>query len=172
MPQGDDWFIEQFMAVQSRLYRYIATLVSARTDAEDLLQKTALSAWRERARFEQGRDFFAWVCGVARNHVRHHYRSVKRSRVTIDAEVAEQLAVTLAAQESETERMQAALDECLTRLPQDQRQMLYRFYQGSTVATLAAEAGRSVDALYKSLQRTRAALSSCVQGVLAAEEHA
>jgi len=166
---GDDWFIEQFMAIQSRLYRYIATLVAGRTDAEDLLQKTALSAWRERQRFEQGRDFFAWVCGVARNHVRHYYRSAKRSRVTIDSDVAEQLAVQLVEQDHETRQMQDALDECLRRLPGEQRKLLQRFYEGATAGTLAQELGRSVDALYKSLQRTRTALSACVNGILAAE---
>lgn len=166
---SDDWFIAEFMAVQSRLYRYIATLVASRTDAEDLLQKTALSAWSERDRFERGREFFPWVCGVARNHVRHFYRSVKRSRVTIDADVAEQLAVTLVERDQETERMQDALDECLERLPSEQRQLLRRFYEGSTAAALAAEVGRSVEALYKSLQRSRAALSACVGGILAAE---
>jgi RNA polymerase sigma-70 factor (ECF subfamily) len=166
---GDDWFIEHFMAIQSRLYRYIATLVPSRTDAEDLLQKTALSAWRERERFERGREFFPWVCGVARNHVRHHYRSAKRSRVTIDADVAEQLAIVLAERDSETEQMQEALDTCLEKLPQDQRQLLRRFYEGSSVPVLAQDLGRSVEALYKTLQRSRAALSACVGGILAAE---
>ncbi len=91
----DHWFGVALVPVQSRLYRYMPVWCPARADAEDLFQKSLLTAWQERQKFDASLDLFAWLCGIARNHVRHHYRSLQRSRVMIDQQIVEQLAARL-----------------------------------------------------------------------------
>lgn len=170
---NDDWFIEQLVPLQSRLYRYIASLVPARADAEDLFQRTWLTAWQERQRFEPGRNFFAWVCGVARNHVRHHYRGLARARVVLDPELIDELAQLELDEQDYLEERQALLTHCLDKLPARQRELLQEYYsQEQTVQTFADAQGKSTESVYKMLQRIRAALHDCVQATLAREGNA
>lgn len=166
----DDGFIEQLVPLQSRLYRYIASLVPSRADAEDLFQRTWLTAWQERQRFEEGRNFFAWVCGVARNHVRHHYRSLARARVVLDAELVDELAQSALDEQDYLEDRQAALTHCLDKLPAKQRDLLQQYYgQEQTVQVFADGLGKTTESVYKMLQRIRAALHDCVHATLAQE---
>src|SRR5262249_51539445 len=118
----DDWFIRRMAPVQSRLYPYIASLVPSRADAEDLFQKTWLTDWQQRRVFNPQCDFFAWVCGIARNHVRHFYRSQQRSRLVFDAELVEQLAQCMTDHDDYLRRRQEALTRCLDKLSLKQKQ--------------------------------------------------
>jgi RNA polymerase sigma-70 factor (ECF subfamily) len=166
----DDGFVARVIATQSRLYRYVASLVPVRADAEDILQKTLLTAWQERTRFDPSRDFFAWVCGMARNHVRHYYRSLSRARTVLAPDVLDELADRLLEEDEYLERRQRALSECLDRLPAKQRQLVEQFYRTDrTTQELAAELGWGLQALYKALQRVRAALHDCITAALARE---
>lgn len=170
-PTEDGWFAEGVQPLRGRLLRYIATLVPVRADADDLLQKTLLTAWQERARFEPGRDLFAWLCGVARNHVRRHFRTAARSRTVLDPDVVEQLADRLAGEDAALSRRHEALTGCLNKLPAAQRELVERFYRdGRTVREFAAATGAGAEALYKSLQRIRAALHDCITATLARED--
>lgn len=169
-PIQDDWFIEQLLAVQSRLYRYIASLVPSRADAEDLFQRTSLTAWQERAKFDRDRDFFAWVCGVARNHVRRYYRERSKSGLVLDPQVADQLAERMIEEHDLLEQRQEALERCLDKLSPEHRQLIQDFYrQEGTVKDFAGRLGRTVESVYKALQRIRASLNTCVDGELAKE---
>lgn len=159
--------MERLVPCQSRLYRFIASLVPDRPDAEDLFQKTCLSAWNQRADFDPSRDLFPWLCGIARNHVRHHYRDRRGSPVRLAPDVVEQLADLRLAEEARDEDRQRALDDCLRGLPPKDRRILADYYgDRRPVRSLAAALGRSADAVFKSLQRLRAALFDCVEGKL------
>lgn len=169
-PGSDDWFVLALVPVESRLYRYIASLAPVRADAEDLFQKSLLTAWQERRRFEPGGDLFAWLCGIARNHVRHHYRTLQRSRVIFDQQVVEQLAARLLEEDQYFQQRQAALSHCLEKLPVPQRELVEEYYQSAgTIREFARTRGLRVEALYKKLQRIRTALEECITAALARE---
>ena len=62
------------------------------------------------------------------------------------------------------------LRECLAKLPEDQRSTLNRYYaEEEAVETLALREGRSVEAIYKLLQRVRRALLDCIERGMRAE---
>ena len=164
----DDTFVVRLVPLQSRLYRYIASLVPVRTDAEDLFQKSVLAAWQGRGTFDPDADLFAWLCGIARNHIRLHYRSQHRSKVVFDQDVIEQLAVRLQQEDEWFQDRQSALAGCLERLRDDQRQLVEQYYQSdATIRDFALSRGQSVGAVYKTLQRIREALRGCIEATLA-----
>jgi RNA polymerase sigma-70 factor (ECF subfamily) len=163
----DSAFMERWVACQSRLYRFVATLVPGRADAEDLFQKTCLSAWEGRAGYDPGRDLFLWLCGIARNHVRHFYRSRRSAPVALAPDVVEQLADLRISEDARAEERQKALDDCLGRLSPADRGILGDYYGGrESVRELAARLGRGTEALFKALQRLRTALHDCVNARL------
>ena len=56
-----------------------------------------------------------------------------------------------------------ALEECLKKLPENQRRLvLLRYYEDHDITSIAKETDRSEAAVYKLLSRVRAALNECV----------
>jgi RNA polymerase sigma-70 factor (ECF subfamily) len=170
MAMPDDDFMVRLVPLQSRLHRYIASLAPVRADAEDLFQKAVLAAWQGRGTFRPEADLYPWLCGIARNQIRLHYRSLQRARLVFDQDVVEQLAVRLEQEDDWFQRRQAALGGCLERLRGDQRSLVEQYYQsGATIRDFAQSRGLSAEALYKSLQRIREALRGCIEASLARE---
>ena len=63
-----------------------------------------------------------------------------------------------------------ALGRCLQKLPAAQREFLELAYQpGTQFNELANQAGRSVEGVYKSIQRMRSRLLDCIQRELKEE---
>jgi RNA polymerase sigma-70 factor (ECF subfamily) len=61
-----------------------------------------------------------------------------------------------------------ALADCLEKLSPMERELLaLRFSPGATTQSTAAQVGRSVDAIYKTLAKIRLALFDCVNNALA-----
>jgi RNA polymerase sigma-70 factor (ECF subfamily) len=167
---SDAGFMERLIPCQSRLYRFVASLVPNRADSEDLFQKTCLSAWEQRSTYDPSREMFLWLCGVARNHVRHYYRSRRTSPVRLAPELVEQLADLRLADDAREDQRQRALEGCLEKLPSKDRDVLEVYYsQHRPVRSVAESLGRSADAVFKSLQRLRSGLYDCVAATLSGE---
>jgi len=159
----DARFMERLVPCQSRLYRFIASLVPNRADAEDLFQKTCLSAWEERRDYDFSRELFLWLCGIARNHVRHYYRGRQRLPVRLAPDVIEQLAELRLRESSREEERQKALEHCLEKLVPKDRDLIEAYYRAHRpTREVAAALGRSLEAVFKALQRTRTLLHDCI----------
>jgi len=169
-PPADAEFMARLVPCHSRLYRFVASLVPNRADSEDIFQKTCLSAWEQRSSYDPGREMFLWLCGVARNHIRHYYRGRRNSPVRLSPVVIEQLADLRLAEDAREEQRQKALEACMEKLPRKDRDVLEAYYaQTRPVRSVAAALGRSTDAVFKSLQRLRTALYDCVAAALSGE---
>ena len=59
---------------QKKLRRFIHKRVLNPEDADDILQLTYLEAWRNRERFSGQASLSTWMCGIAQNLVRNHFR--------------------------------------------------------------------------------------------------
>jgi len=166
--QPDNRFIALLLANQSRVYRFLFTLVPRREDVEDLFQQTCLTLWKERAKFDPEKGAFAsWACAIAQNHVRNFRRRESTRQTLLSEEVAELLLATREPGGRFSEDCHQALQHCLDRLPQHQMALVEESYREGTLKGTAAAAGRSANALYKSLRRIRAILHDCMLRVLA-----
>lgn len=115
-------------------------------------------------------QFVRWACGIAHNHVRNFVRKKQNQQVLVDANVLEQLGAWRLAHEDQLESRRRALAGCLEKLPAGQRSLVERVYAGvETVQGAAAAAGQTPNAVYKTLNRIRAALYDCITRRLAVE---
>lgn len=177
MPAADDdaesAFVTALVAHQRRLYAYIASLLPAPGDAEDVYQQTCLALWRKREQYDSGRAFYPWACGFARNEVFKYAKASRSYRVLLSDDLLESLAAEQAASETLAEARQRALDGCLAKLETRQRSLLERCYQGlDTIKAVAGEMGISPAALTMRLQRIRHVVVKCVEKALSASEAA
>ena len=154
---------------QRRIFTYIHALVPDRHDAEDLLQETNLVICEKFSEFKPGTDFAAWACQIAWWRVRAARQKFARSKVVFDDGVLEKVAHTALALRDETDPRHAALEHCLQKLHERDRELVLTRYEfGCNVKAAAQRSGRSVLAAYKALGRIRKLLLDCVSNRIAA----
>ena len=165
---SDNDFIALLLANQSRVYRFLFTLVPRREDVDDLLQQTCLTLWQERAKFDPKKgEFASWACAIAQNHVRNFRRRESTRQTLLSEEVAELLISTREAGRRFSEECHLAMQHCLNLLPPHQMALVEESYRENAIKNSAAAGERSANALYKSLRRIRAILHDCMLKVLA-----
>ena len=166
----EEAFLRQFMAEERALLRFILRYVPAVTDARDVLQETLVTLWAKRAEFDPQREFLPWACGIARMKVREFWRKQPRWEVFAGEDLMALIDQRRTALEPELSLRREKLRECLGKLPDEQGALLRRYYaEEESVESLAARDGRSVEAIYKTLQRLRRALAECIERGLRAE---
>ena len=136
--------------------------VPQRSDAWDIVQDTAVALWRDFSKYDDSRPFCAWAIGYARMQVRRYFRSVQR-RARLSELAVEALMMAEEEFEVEREGRDLALRRCLEGLPCSQREMLTGYYfDERPIDELAALHRRSIEAVYKTLQRIRHNLLECI----------
>lgn len=162
-------FVRLWTTGSRRVYAYILTLVTNRSDAEDLLQEVGVTAWEKFHEFQSDQDFVAWACGIAHFKVLTYFRSTKRLASLTDA-LLERLRNEMASMSDLLDRQHQAVQDCLASLPDQDREIVrLRYTPGLTIDQIAERTGRTVAALYKALQRIHQRLFDCASRKLALE---
>ena len=170
---GDDRvaeFLELYSTHYPRLQFYVTALLPTANDAADVLQEVSMVLWRRFETFELGTNFFAWARKIARFQVMKYREQQGRSARLFDNSLLEKLAADAADENIACQVPLQILENCLGKLSETNRALIRRRYQpGMTVQEIAADHGRSANALSKSLSRIRHALLECIDRTLALE---
>lgn len=152
------------MAERRRILGFIQVLVQDRAAAEDVLQDVSALLWTKFDKFEIGTDFAAWAMCVARLTVLNWRRKQARLPVTLGDDTLQLLADESVAVLSlpDDERCEA-LQECLRRLPETQRDLLRAHYErGENVTAIAQAEQRTARSIYLRLEKIHASLLDCM----------
>lgn len=162
-------FVGQITRHQAMLRAYIISLMPGMDGTDDVLQETNLVLFEKFASYQPGTNFRAWACAIARFEVKAHRRKLLRQgRLILDEELAEQLAEHTAAIDNDQDERLRALNRCLGRLQENERELIeHRYYSKLTLEDFAARCGRPVESSRVSLFRIRASLRKCINGELA-----
>jgi RNA polymerase sigma-70 factor (ECF subfamily) len=172
-PRRIDEFIRLFSRNEPRIAALVASLVPNQADADEVLQESNLVLWKKFDEYQTGSNFLAWACRVVEYQVLHFRRTKGRERLTFGDDFVVAVARETVAMSDELGARQAALRQCIQRLPDDDRQLLrHRYTDGATTRHIAELAGKSVDTVYKSLQRVRRRLMSCIERTMTSESWA
>ena len=157
-------FLSLFLRSEREIYRYVAALIPNVKDAEDIVQQTALALWEKFDAYDPARPFTPWACRFALNKARQWIERHQRWKALLERGLAEELAQRRAELQPELERRLKHLEDCLDKLPPDQRGLVVGYYYDRTeIASLAERSGKTVAATYKMLQRVRQTLQRCVE---------
>lgn len=158
-------FLSLFLRSEREIFRYVAVLVPNVTDAEDIVQQTAMALWEKFDAYDPGQPFTPWACRFALNKARQWIERRQRWQALLDRGLAEELGRRRQELQPEFERRLKHLEGCLGKLPEGQRVLVEGYYyERASIETLAQRSGRSKAATYKMLQRIRHALQVCVEG--------
>ena len=158
-------FVGAIASHQAVLRAFIGSLMPGIDGADDVLQEVNLVLWEKRATYQEGTNFKAWACAIARFKVLNHRRKMAKLGVRMfDEALAEQLASDCEVTSDEMDARLEALSDCLRRLNDQDRQLVeHRYFSGSKLEQFAQECGKSVGSLRVALFRTRDALRKCIE---------
>lgn len=156
-------FLRLFLGAERELLRYVMSIVPDPHDARDVLQDAAVTLWENVEKYDPAKPFVPWACGFALNAALHFLRSERSRRRLLDGYTAELLANRRTELASELDHRRERLHDCLKRLPPDQHALVRGYYfDDQPVESLARRQQRTVEAVYKALQRIRQTLLACV----------
>jgi len=164
-------FVRVLLASQGDIHAYITSLLGNLDQAEEILQETNVVLCREADQYSTITDFTAWACRIAYFQVLKYRKNRQRDRHRFDDELLNILADEAAPHTKEFGKRRRALNECLKRLSDLQRNLILRRYGANgSVQSVALEYGRTPGAISQSLYRIRAALLKCIEHRITAAE--
>jgi RNA polymerase sigma-70 factor (ECF subfamily) len=165
---GDvDAFEEAVRQHLPMLFAYSRAICGDYHAAQDVVQETALIAFRKLDHFFQEADFATWLRAIARREALNARK--KLAKVTLITEEAiERYYQDPSPEPSSPERQ--ALGRCLQTLGGRMSKVIHgHYYEGRPLAELAESMNQTVTAMKQLLYRARLTLRDCVRRRLAQE---
>ena len=163
-------FVKLLTAHQRDLYAYINTLLVGDGATADVLQDTNLDLWKRSSNFDFARPFLPWAYGFAQQRVLAYRKTRSRSRLMFSDEVVTLISEAYIKDSVGADVRLAALQACLDKLENGQKQLIRDRYVGRvSVKLLAARLGSNASQISARLYRIRRSLAKCVETSLAAE---
>lgn len=163
-------FVALLTGLQSRLYAYLCTLLASPDAARDVLQETNVVLWKKSADYDPARPFEPWAFRFAHFQALAWRKRQSRDRLVFDEATLDLLVADFPAAHSAESELRA-LEECIHKLPEKQREIVERRYQnGDAVNEIAADERKPPNVIAAFLYRARKALAECVQTTLLVEE--
>jgi RNA polymerase sigma-70 factor (ECF subfamily) len=146
---------------------YLKAILGDEHLAEDLAQETFLAAHRGIESFEEGRNFGAWLRGIARNKALEDRRAAARHPMLVDSCVVDGMEQVYTLFDDSTgpwEGRIAHVRGCVGQLSDQLKPAVIAVYgRGQTIRQAAAGLGASFSAVAKRLSRARDLIRQCVE---------
>lgn len=166
-----DRFLRLFLEHEESLRVFVSSLLFNEEEEREVMQDVAFVLWRKFEGEMNSLAFRRWAFGVARMEVLCFRRDRARDRHCFGEEVFEVIAESTLEHSDLFEKERLALDFCLKKLPDDQRELVEKAYAPEVrIDHLAEQLGRTAMSLYKSLHRIRLMLMDCTRKALASDE--
>ncbi len=156
-------FTRLLLECEPVMLRSILVVVPNRTDARDILQETAVALWRQFDSYDPKRPFVNWAMGFARIETRRLLAREKR-RAQLSQEAMEVLEREMDGASGFVGEVQRHLATCMQKLGDKQRLLIQGYYHESrSPQWLAEQESRTVEAVYKTIQRACRDLQVCIE---------
>jgi RNA polymerase sigma-70 factor (ECF subfamily) len=138
---------------------------------DEISQSVSLILWKKWKQFEVGSDFMKWARSIARFEILKYRRNLSRNRLVFNKDLIELLAKSSEDIEADfsSQDYTESLQLCIDLLPEKSKMIIEMVYQSEkTIKQIAEEIGKSATSLYKTVDRIRKKLKSCIESRLTA----
>lgn len=161
----EEGFSQLLTAEQEFLRALIRTIGVPASDVGDVLQDANLYLVANQTKYLPGTNFRAWAAQVVRFRSLNYFRSKKRRpMVNLSEQALDLIAGEVVIRFDENHARLQKLGHCLSKLPDDQRELLESVYaKGRSLKVLARTRRCSHAAMRKTISRIRQALKACIE---------
>jgi len=157
-------FARLWVGAQSTLAGFVHSLVPDFQQAEEVLQRVAVTLVRKFDHFDQTRSFAAWAIGVAKYEVLYFRRERATDRHVFDDEIIDNIAQGYQRFVNHADPFREALEGCLDKLDGRAKQAIKLHYAEELTSPAVATAMRlSPGAVRMLLSRARRTLRTCIE---------
>lgn len=159
-------FLTLFMRHQKQLYNFILSLCPNYSQADDILQETATVMWEKFEELKDDEMFLPWSFQIARYKIMNHRRK-KTAGLWLNEDVLERVQTAMSNCSKESSMRKEALQECLLKLPVNERRLIaLRYEQNTSFASISEIMNRSVNGLYNVSAKIHQKLRICIMRTL------
>lgn len=160
---NDEEFFKVLTEHQSRLMGFIMASIGDYTNASDILQKTNIVLWQKAKELNSLSEFMPWAFTIAKYKILSHARDSSRERLIFSTSLIETMFDIASETALDIPLRQAGLRECISKLPEQKRQLLYQKYaKNKCLQHIANSTGSSIAAVKSKLLRLRRILQKCI----------
>lgn len=155
---------------QPTVTAYIRASLRDHHDCEDVTQATVQYIVEHFDDFDPSTSFTAWAIGVARYRILECIRQRKRHAQVLSEEVIQMLPTAFVAIEDKVLPQQDALEQCIEKLNDRSKGVLYqKYYEGARHDEIADALQIAPNSVTVLLRRIRETLAKCIERGMAGE---
>ncbi len=167
---GNSEFMRLYMTHESKIRGYVLCMVNNWADTDDIVQEAAIVMMKKFQGFDSPEHFLKWALRVAHFEVMNHVKKRSNRLPLFSPAVLEAIEEKAAREVQRQDLRREALQSCIRKLRERDRELLLLRYEvGATTQSVAQAVGRSVEAVYKVLNRIHHQLLMCIRRSLAQE---
>jgi RNA polymerase sigma-70 factor (ECF subfamily) len=170
-PHQAEQFAALWTAAQPTISAFIRTLIPQYQQADEVLQRVAVTLVRKFDQYDPTRPFGAWAVGVAKYEVLYYRRERATDRYLFGDGLIEQIASRYELFVEEVDPIREALRRCIDDLKgRSKRVIELRYRRGLRSNAIAEEMALSSGAVRMLLCRVRESLRNCIERRTAAHD--
>jgi RNA polymerase sigma-70 factor (ECF subfamily) len=170
-PDQAEQFAALWTAAQPTIAGFIRTLVPDYLQADEVLQRVAVTLVRKFDQYDQARPFAAWAVGVAKFEVLYYRRERATDKHLFGDDIVEQIASRYELLAEDVDPVREALRHCLEQLKGRSKRVIdLRYRRGLKSQAIAEEMTLSSGAVRMILCRVRETLRHCIESYIARED--
>jgi RNA polymerase sigma-70 factor (ECF subfamily) len=170
-PHEAEQFAALWTAAQPTIAGFIRTLVPDYLQADEVLQRVAVTLVRKFHQYDPARSFTAWAVGFAKFEVLYYRRERATDKHLFGDDIVEQIASRYEILAEDVDPLRDALRHCLDQLQgRSKRVIELRYRRGMKSHAIAEEMTLSSGAVRMLLCRVRETLRHCIERHLARQD--
>jgi len=163
-PHQAEHFAALWTAAQSTIASFIRTLVPDYQQADEVLQRVAVTLVRKFDQYDETRPFAAWAVGVAKYEVLYFRRERATDKHLFGDDIVEQIASRYERFAEDADPVRDALRQCLEKMKGRSKKVIdLRYRRGMKSLAIAHEMTLSAGAVRMLLCRVRESLRRCIE---------
>lgn len=164
-------FVRLLSAHEQELSGYVVSLVPNWADADEILQDTKLRLWMQFDQYDPAKDFGGWARAIAYFLVLAHRKKSQRVSARFSQEFIDIVSREAESLATEAFPLRQALGDCMAKLSQAARELLWACYSGKeTIKDVALRLGRSVRGTQRAVAGIRTELQRCIEDAMRREK--
>jgi len=164
-------FVRLLGECEQALSGYVVSLVPNWADAEEIVQETKLRLWTQFDQYDPAREFGVWARSIAYYLILAHRKRTQRASARFSQDFVDLVAREAESLEREAVPLRDALLDCMAKLSQAARELLWACYASKeTIKDVALRLGQSVRGTQRRVAAIRMDLQRCIEETMRRRE--